>query len=292
MATKYLGPEFDIHGGGLDLIFPHHENEQRPVATRPATASRGTGCTTPGSPWAARRCRSRWATRCPSTRCCSGARPIELRYYLVGPHYRSTIEYSEEALRRGRGRVPADRGVPARASGERVGDVRARRRCRPRLRRGDGRRPGHARRRWPSCTTRSARATPRSTRATRRPRPSGAARCGRCSACSASTRSTARWAAGRRRRRPRRRRSTRWSAPARAAAGGPGAHGLRRRRRDPRPARRRRVSRSRTPRTVPRWSLKDAVGHMAGNSQRRGAMRKPARRRARSSAPAASAGER
>ena len=28
MATKYLGPEFDIHGGGLDLRFPHHENEQ------------------------------------------------------------------------------------------------------------------------------------------------------------------------------------------------------------------------------------------------------------------------
>ena len=27
MATKYLGPAFDIHGGGLDLIFPHHENE-------------------------------------------------------------------------------------------------------------------------------------------------------------------------------------------------------------------------------------------------------------------------
>jgi cysteinyl-tRNA synthetase len=28
MATMYLGPEFDIHGGGLDLVFPHHENEQ------------------------------------------------------------------------------------------------------------------------------------------------------------------------------------------------------------------------------------------------------------------------
>ena len=27
MSTKYLGPEFDIHGGGEDLIFPHHENE-------------------------------------------------------------------------------------------------------------------------------------------------------------------------------------------------------------------------------------------------------------------------
>src|SRR5258708_21905066 len=27
MATKYLGATFDIHGGGLDLLFPHHENE-------------------------------------------------------------------------------------------------------------------------------------------------------------------------------------------------------------------------------------------------------------------------
>ena len=27
MAGKYLGAEFDIHGGGLDLTFPHHENE-------------------------------------------------------------------------------------------------------------------------------------------------------------------------------------------------------------------------------------------------------------------------
>ncbi len=27
MARRYLGDEFDIHGGGLDLTFPHHENE-------------------------------------------------------------------------------------------------------------------------------------------------------------------------------------------------------------------------------------------------------------------------
>jgi len=36
MATFYLGPQFDIHGGGIDLIFPHHENEiaQSEGATR------------------------------------------------------------------------------------------------------------------------------------------------------------------------------------------------------------------------------------------------------------------
>ena len=27
MSMKYLGDHFDIHGGGLDLVFPHHENE-------------------------------------------------------------------------------------------------------------------------------------------------------------------------------------------------------------------------------------------------------------------------
>ena len=55
MAGKYLGAEFDIHGGGLDLRFPHHENElAQSTRGRPA-ASPGTGCTTPGSPRPARR---------------------------------------------------------------------------------------------------------------------------------------------------------------------------------------------------------------------------------------------
>ena len=42
MSKRYLGAEFDIHGGGLDLRFPHHE----PSRPRPATASPATGCTT------------------------------------------------------------------------------------------------------------------------------------------------------------------------------------------------------------------------------------------------------
>ena len=55
MATKYLGAQFDIHGGGLDLVFPHHENEQaqsRSVGRRVRATS---GCTTGWSPWAATR---------------------------------------------------------------------------------------------------------------------------------------------------------------------------------------------------------------------------------------------
>ena len=54
MSTKYLGTTFDIHGGGMDLIFPHHENE---IAQSRAAgdASPGTGCTTGCSGWPGRR---------------------------------------------------------------------------------------------------------------------------------------------------------------------------------------------------------------------------------------------
>ena len=55
MCTKYLGPHFDIHGGGMDLIFPHHENEIAQSESQPATVSPGTGCTTGCSSWPGRR---------------------------------------------------------------------------------------------------------------------------------------------------------------------------------------------------------------------------------------------
>ena len=62
MAAEIYGPAFEIHGGGLDLVFPHHENEvaqsQGARATRSPRSGRTTGCS--ASP--ARRCRSRSAT--------------------------------------------------------------------------------------------------------------------------------------------------------------------------------------------------------------------------------------
>ena len=62
--------QFDIHGGGLDLIFPHHENEiasrAAPMARRPWPRS---GCTMASCRWKARRCRNRSATSSPSTSC-------------------------------------------------------------------------------------------------------------------------------------------------------------------------------------------------------------------------------
>jgi len=97
MARTYLGPEFDIHGGGLDLIFPHHENE--------AAQSHGVG-----DPFARYWMHSHWVTTSGEKMSKSlgntlsvpaiteHTRPIALRYYLISVHYRSSIEYSREAL--------------------------------------------------------------------------------------------------------------------------------------------------------------------------------------------------
>ena len=46
MAEKLLGLDFEIHGGGSDLIFPHHENEVAQSEAARGSRSRGSGCTT------------------------------------------------------------------------------------------------------------------------------------------------------------------------------------------------------------------------------------------------------
>lgn len=97
MATRYLGAEFDIHGGGLDLVFPHHENEQ--AQSRAA-----------GDGFARYWLHNGWVTTAgvkmskslgntltvPSV--LQRFRAPELRYYLIAAHYRSAIEYSEDAV--------------------------------------------------------------------------------------------------------------------------------------------------------------------------------------------------
>ncbi len=97
MATAYLGPEFDIHGGGLDLVFPHHENERAQSHAA-------------GDPFARYWLHNAWVTMGGEKMSKSlgntlqiealleRVRPLELRYYLVGPHYRSSIEYTDAAL--------------------------------------------------------------------------------------------------------------------------------------------------------------------------------------------------
>ena len=97
MAFVYLGESFDIHGGGLDLIFPHHENE---IAQSEAA----------GYGFAKRWLHNAWVTQSGEKMGKSlgnallvevilqRVRGIELRWYLGGAHYRSMLEYSPEAL--------------------------------------------------------------------------------------------------------------------------------------------------------------------------------------------------
>src|SRR3954462_13849959 len=97
MAGKYLGPAFDIHGGGVDLRFPHHENEQ--AQSRAA-----------GNPFASYWMHNAWITTAGEKMSKSLGnsltipavlqkyRGIELRYYLVAAHSRSHVEFSFEAL--------------------------------------------------------------------------------------------------------------------------------------------------------------------------------------------------
>ncbi|HKH56108.1 MAG TPA: cysteine--tRNA ligase, partial [Propionibacteriaceae bacterium] len=97
MAGKYLGDEFDIHGGGLDLRFPHHENElaQSTAAGRAfarywmhnalLTAAGEKMSKSLGNGALVSEVIKRFPARA-------------VRLYLLQPHYRSTIEYSDGAV--------------------------------------------------------------------------------------------------------------------------------------------------------------------------------------------------
>lgn len=97
MAHTYLGVSFDIHGGGIDLIFPHHENE---IAQSNAA----------GYSFANIWMHNAWVTASGEKMSKSlgnslqvhellkRVRGIELRWYLGSAHYRSMLEFSFEAL--------------------------------------------------------------------------------------------------------------------------------------------------------------------------------------------------
>ena len=97
MSTKYLGSSFDIHGGGMDLILPHHENE---IAQSRAA---GDGF---ARYWlhngllglAGEKMSKSLGNSLLVTDVLRRVRAPELRYYLVQAHYRSLLEYSEGAL--------------------------------------------------------------------------------------------------------------------------------------------------------------------------------------------------
>src|ERR671921_889084 len=97
MALKYLGSAFDIHGGGVDLRFPHHENEQaqsRAAGHRFATTwMHNAWITTAGEKMSKSLGNS---LTIPAV--LERTRAIDLRFYIVAAHYRSHVEFSFEAL--------------------------------------------------------------------------------------------------------------------------------------------------------------------------------------------------
>ncbi|MBI9001071.1 cysteine--tRNA ligase [Corynebacterium sp. CCM 9185] len=97
MATKYLGEEFDIHGGGLDLKFPHHENE----AAQATAAGDGFARYWMHNGWvtmAGEKMSKSLGNVLSVPHVLTLVRPVELRYYLGSAHYRSMLEYSEQTL--------------------------------------------------------------------------------------------------------------------------------------------------------------------------------------------------
>ncbi|SNS71764.1 cysteinyl-tRNA synthetase [Geodermatophilus saharensis] len=97
MAERYLGPDFDVHGGGLDLRFPHHENEQ----AQSHAAGHGFARYWVHNGWVTlggEKMSKSLGNTALVDEVVRRVRPVELRYYLVTPHYRSTIEFTDAAL--------------------------------------------------------------------------------------------------------------------------------------------------------------------------------------------------
>ena len=106
MATKYLGTSFDIHGGGMDLIFPHHESE----------IAQSTICnhTAPVKYWMhnnmitvnGKKMGKSYNNQIKLTEMFSGEHPLltqafspmTIRFFILQTHYRSTLDFSSEAL--------------------------------------------------------------------------------------------------------------------------------------------------------------------------------------------------
>jgi cysteinyl-tRNA synthetase len=120
MCWRYLGEEFDIHGGGLDLVFPHHENE--------VAQSRAAGLGF-ARYWVHHALLNLGGSKMSKSLGNvidltslreAGLRPVEVRYYLASPHYRSIIDFSEDALREAAAAYRRVEGFVQRAA-ERVG---------------------------------------------------------------------------------------------------------------------------------------------------------------------------
>ncbi|WP_114905674.1 cysteine--tRNA ligase [Ornithinimicrobium murale] len=97
MARKYLGDTFDIHGGGVDLRFPHHENEQ----AQSRAAGLGFARYWLHNAWvtlSGEKMSKSLGNTLTVAELTKTTRPLVLRYYLGAAHYRSTIEYGDHSL--------------------------------------------------------------------------------------------------------------------------------------------------------------------------------------------------
>ncbi len=106
MATKYLGTQFDIHGGGMDLLFPHHESEIAQSAICNGTA--------PVRYWMhnnmitlnGRKMGKSYNNVIKLTELFSGDHPLlekayspmTIRFFILQTHYRSTLDFGNDAL--------------------------------------------------------------------------------------------------------------------------------------------------------------------------------------------------
>ena len=97
MAHAYLGESFDIHGGGLDLIFPHHENE----IAQSQSAGWGFANIWMHNAWvtaSGEKMSKSLGNSLQVHEILKQVRGVELRWYLGSAHYRSMLEFSFEAL--------------------------------------------------------------------------------------------------------------------------------------------------------------------------------------------------
>jgi cysteinyl-tRNA synthetase len=106
MSTKYLGTEFDIHGGGMDLQFPHHESEiaQSSICNKhvPARYWMHNNMITING----KKMGKSYNNVIKLTELFSGDHPLlekayspmTIRFFILQTHYRSTLDFSNEAL--------------------------------------------------------------------------------------------------------------------------------------------------------------------------------------------------
>ena len=97
MSTKYLGSKFDIHGGGLDLRFPHHENElaqSRAAGDEFANYWLHNGLVNVSG----QKMSKSLGNSIFASDLLAAGRGIAVRYYLGSAHYRSVLDYHEGVL--------------------------------------------------------------------------------------------------------------------------------------------------------------------------------------------------